>query len=99
MMTLLQFTQLAKKSGEKFFSRNEMKYWKRRIHEYDVYTGLFISSECEGIKDTFRRYSLRRADFKTGKVLSVSEPMQFARPALARGMLKKEKLKLKSLME
>lgn len=91
MMTLESFKEFHQGKGLKYFS--SMKDLQSRIHEYDVYSGLFITSEVDSKRDTFRRYTLRQADFKTGEVKLVSKLMEFQRPVHARALMKKLKLK------
>lgn len=70
-MRLDEFKALNKAKGYYWFSKDTMRFFKSRVVSFDIVTGYFISSERNG--DLPRCYTIRKANFETGNVESVSE--------------------------
>jgi hypothetical protein len=79
-MRLEEFKELNKSIGNYWFSPDSMRFFKSRILDWDIITGYFITSE-KGPSNV-RRYSIRRANFETGTVSTVSEFQEY--PTLQR---------------
>lgn len=76
-MTFEAFKAKNKFSGNHWFSPDTMKWWRSRIAYFDCITGYFISSEKRGFDDLRRAFTVRKADFETGKVETVSKFQEF----------------------
>lgn len=75
MMRLDEFKELSERKGKHWFKPDTMRFFKSKIHEWDVITGRFISSE-KG-PDEVRRYTVRQANFETGDVETVGRFQEF----------------------
>lgn len=91
-MNLEQFKKLNKQVGNHWFSEGALNFFNSKIHDFDEDTGFFISSEQGPTSGCERRYSLRRAEFETGKVSTIGKFQEFssiyqARKALIRAVM------------
>lgn len=68
-VTLEEFKRHNESIGNHWFSEDTMRFFDSRVETWDGNTGLFITSEVNpsGVK----AYSIRRADFETGRVSTV----------------------------
>jgi hypothetical protein len=66
-----EFEQLNKAKGFHWFSKDTMRFWKTRVSNWDCISGLFITSEQPPSGP--RKYTLRKADFESGQVLTIGE--------------------------
>lgn len=87
MMHLYEFKQLNKSRGYHWFDADTVRFFRSRISNFDVISGLFISSE-QRLGDC-RAYTLRRADFATGQVETIGEFQQYKSLAAAKTALRK----------
>lgn len=71
MMRLNEFKALNKAMGYYWFSPDTMRFFKTRISNWDAISGLFITSEQPPHGP--RVYSVRKADFITGRVVSIGQ--------------------------
>jgi hypothetical protein len=87
---LSEFIQLSKSKGQHWFDADTMRFFKTRVcrSSYDCISGLFITSE-RGPLGAERRYSIRKADFETGKVSTVGEFQAYATLKQAKGALRR----------
>ena len=76
-MTLSEFMRFNARVGNHWFSEGTMAFFRSRIEAWDDETGYFISSEVGPTDDCPRAYTLRKADFKTGRVQTISEFGEF----------------------
>jgi len=85
-MQLNEFKILNRKNGFHFFDKETIKFFKSKILNWSE-TGYFISSEInpEGIKG----YTIRKAQFKTGNVKTISRFMEFSSIEDAKTTMKK----------
>ncbi len=74
-MTLLEFKKLNKSIGNHWFDDGAMQFFKSKIEHWDGATGMFITSEQDGDRD--RKYTIRRANFETGRVKTVGAFQKF----------------------
>lgn len=68
-MKLQHVKALAEASNYEFFTDAQMKFWKRRIHDFCEISGYFITSE--EMPNGLRHYTIRKVDFNTGMVLTI----------------------------
>lgn len=74
-MTLDEFRRLNKSKGFHWFDDASMKFFATKIVHWDTATGYFISSELPPFKGV--RFSIRKADFETGKVETIGALGQY----------------------
>ncbi len=78
MMKLYEFKALNKSNGSHWFDTDTMRFFKTRISNWDVISGLFITSESGPFGQGPRKFTLRKADFETGKVETIGEFQQYS---------------------
>lgn len=88
-MTLEEFKTFSKQIGNYWFSAETLSFFESRIHDFDEDNGLFISSECGPFGHGPRMFTLRKADFQTGRVSTVGEFQKFKTLSEARTAFKK----------
>jgi len=86
-MKLYQFIELSKQNGSHWFDSDTMRFFRSRVSNWDVITGYFITSEKP--QHGARKYSIRRGDFATGKVVTVSEFCAYGSIGTAKTALKR----------
>lgn len=86
-MTLDEFKEFNKSIGNHWFSDDTMSFFKSKIHDFDESSGMFITSE-QG-PDDIRGFSIRKADFQTGRVSTVGKFMEYKNLLQARTKFKK----------
>ncbi len=91
-MTLLEFKKLNKSIGNHWFDNGAMEFFNSAIEHWDADTGLFITSDKMG--DRERKFSIRRANFETGRVKTVGEFQEYDTLAEAKKSLKQISLTL-----
>lgn len=74
-MTLNEFKRLNKEKGFHWFDADTMRFFNSRISNWDATTGLFITSEQN--HGCPRLYTIRLANFNTGKVETCGEFQQY----------------------
>lgn len=82
-----EFIQLNKSKGLHWFDHDTMRFFGTRISNWDIISGLFITSEQP--PHGSRVYSVRLADFDTGQVYTVSEFCEFNSIRSAKTALRK----------
>ena len=87
-MRLKEFKQLNAAKGLHWFDKGTMRFFNSRILDFDCISGYFISSEKQLITDQCR-YTIRKADFKTGNVTTIGEFCEYSTLNRARTALKK----------
>jgi hypothetical protein len=83
-----QFIKLNKEKGFNWFDKNTMRFFNSYIMAWDEKTGYFISSEKPPF-DHIRRYTIRKANYKTGNVETISDYMQYDSLSKAKTALRK----------
>jgi hypothetical protein len=91
-MDINEFKLFNEKIGNYWFSEGSMSFFNSKPHDWDEDTGFFISSEQGPTGSCKRMYSIRRADFETGRVSTVSKFQEFetiyqARKAFKRAVM------------
>lgn len=76
-MSLEEFKKLNKEIGNHWFSVGAMHFFDSKIHDFDEDTGVFITSEDSHIGASVRKFTLRHADFQTGRVKTLSVFQEF----------------------
>lgn len=82
-MSFEEFKALNKAQGFHWFDRDTMSFFNSRIVHWN-HLGYFISSERGPMPDSPRLFTVRRADFETGNVRTVSKFQEFKTLAEAR---------------
>jgi hypothetical protein len=88
MMRLYEFIELSKASGNHFFDKDTMRFFRSRILDYDPITGYFITSE-KGPSNS-RAYTLRKADFSSGDVDTIGQFQEYSTITRARTAFKRK---------
>lgn len=88
-MTLTEFMRLNKQVGNYWFSPDTLAFFESHVHDFDESSGVFITSECGPFGKGPRAYTIRRADFETGKVSNIGKFQEFATLTQARTKAKK----------
>ncbi len=70
-MTFEEFKKANKLAGNYWFSPDTMDFFQSKIHEFDEDSGVFITSECGPFGKGPRAYTIRKANFQTGRVSTV----------------------------
>jgi hypothetical protein len=76
-MTYEAFVRFNEEQGYHWFKPDTMRFFDSKIHDWDVKTGFFISSEKGPIRGSVRKFTVRKADFETGNVSTLSEFQEF----------------------
>lgn len=76
-MRLEEFIALNKSKGKHWFNKDTMRFFRSRVTNWDFISGYFITSERREW-NTPRCYTIRKADFETGDVATVSEFQEYA---------------------
>lgn len=87
-MSMADFRDLNRQRGFHSFKSSTMRFFRSKLSNWDFDTGYFISSEKSPHDE--RRYTLRKADFETGNVLTVGEFYEYKNLYLARQALIKK---------
>lgn len=77
-MSFEDFKRLNRSIGNFWFDESTMRFFSSRIVDWCSLTGYFISSERGPHRTNARKYTIRHADFKTGRVRTVGEFQQYA---------------------
>ena len=85
-MTFEEFKNLNSAVGF-WFHKDTMRCFQSEVHDFDEETGCFISSEVGPAGNGPRKYTLRRGNFKTGRVSSLSRFQEFTTLEEARNAL------------
>ena len=88
-MSLEEFKKLNKEIGNHWFSVGAMHFFDSKIHDFDEDNGIFITSECGPFGKGPRAYTIRKADFESGRVSTMGEFQKFATLSEARTKMKK----------
>ena len=70
-MTIKEFKRFNKEVGQHWFSPDTMKFFNTKIEYWEFDTGFFITLEHDHLMP--HMYSVRKADFDTGKVETIGE--------------------------
>jgi len=87
-MRLEEFKERNRAKGFHWFEPDTIRFFNSVITNFDIITGYFISSERQHDTDE-RRYTLRRADFASGNVLTISRFQQYSNMRQAKAALKR----------
>lgn len=71
-MTYEAFVRFNEEQGLHWFKPDTMRFFDSKIHDWDVKTGFFISSEKGPVETSKRKFTIRRANFETGSVSTFS---------------------------
>jgi len=77
-MTLKEFMRMNKQIGNHWFSPDTMSFFESNVHDFDESSGVFITSECGPFGKGPRAYTIRKADFQTGRVSTVGKFQEYA---------------------
>jgi hypothetical protein len=77
-MTLEEFKKFNKEIGNYWFADDTDYFLASKVHSFCESTGYFISSEQGPGRTITRRYTIRRADFQTGRVKTIVEFQAYA---------------------
>ncbi len=77
-MTLKEFMRLNKEVGNHWFSPATLEFFESKVHDFDEDSGIFITSECGPFGKGPRAYTIRKADFQTGRVSTVGKFQEYA---------------------
>ena len=77
-MTLTEFMRLNKQIGNHWFSPDTLAFFESHVHDFDESSGVFITSECGPFGKGPRAYTIRKADFQTGRVSTVGKFQEYA---------------------
>lgn len=87
-MYLHEFKELNKAKGFHWFSKDTMRFFSSRVLDFDIISGYFITSERNGSSP--RRYTIRKADFVSGEVSTVSVFQEYSSLQRARTAYKRK---------
>lgn len=88
-MTLNEFKSLNKSIGNHWFSTGAVNFFDSKIHDWDEKNGVFITSEDSHIGGSKRMFTIRVADFETGRVRTPRRFMEFDSLREARTVMKR----------
>lgn len=88
-MTLEEFKELNKSIGNHWFKEGAMEFFDSKIHDFDEDSGFFITSEDSHIGSSKRLYTIRLANFQTGRVKTVGTFQEFDSITQARTRFKR----------
>lgn len=77
-MTLTEFMRFNKQVGNHWFSPSTLAFFQSHVHDFDEDSGVFITSECGPFGKGPRAYTIRKADFQTGRVSTVGKFQEYA---------------------
>jgi hypothetical protein len=87
-MSIEEFIALNKKIGNHWFSEGAMSFFGSKFHDWDSSSGYFISEQGPSSSDP-RMFTIRKADFQTGRVSTFSSFQEFKTISEARTRFKK----------
>jgi hypothetical protein len=86
-MNLYEFKELNKSVGNHWFDNDTMSFFKTKVITWDTISGYFITRES--FNGNEKRYSVRLADFNTGRVNTVGNFYSYESLSEAKSALKK----------
>ena len=77
-MTLKQFKALNKRAGLHWFDKETLRFFSSTVMDWDSVSGVFLTRERTGFdREAPLAYTIRLADFKTGRVSTLSKFNEF----------------------